>query len=135
MIPAENSHTPSPLYSGERAGVRGSALRTEERPPLILTLSPEYKGEGSESTDVRRKHHNQGLPRRRGRQAACPRRRERDGPRRGPLGLDGRDGRQLQLREEGARGAPGGAESNARRVPPRPPAPAPAHGRRPARIR
>src|SRR5215210_8719473 len=41
--------SPSPLYSGERAGVRGSSLRTLERRPLTLTLSPEYRGEGTES--------------------------------------------------------------------------------------
>jgi hypothetical protein len=45
---------PLPLYSGERAGVRGFAQwtlvvdpRSSREPPLTLTLSPEYRGEGT----------------------------------------------------------------------------------------
>src|SRR4051794_8230011 len=50
-----DERTPSPQYSGERAGVRGVALAAPvvvPRPPrdrsLTLTLSPEYWGEGME---------------------------------------------------------------------------------------
>src|SRR4051794_3997968 len=46
--------TPSPLYSGERAGVRGIARaalvirrRASRNRPLTLTLSPAYRGEGT----------------------------------------------------------------------------------------
>jgi hypothetical protein len=36
------------LYSGERAGVRGDFLSPlQQKKPLTLTLSPEYKGEGT----------------------------------------------------------------------------------------
>ncbi len=43
--------SPSPLYSGERAGVRGERgifrrLLNDRSSPLTLTLSPEYRGEG-----------------------------------------------------------------------------------------
>src|SRR5262249_25605979 len=40
---------PSPLYSGERAGVRGHFCwwRIVPQRPLTLTLSPEYGGEGT----------------------------------------------------------------------------------------
>jgi len=47
---------PSPLYSGERAGVRGDSpeLRPSQKWPLTLTLSPEYGREGTRHsrTDV-----------------------------------------------------------------------------------
>jgi hypothetical protein len=49
--------SPSPLYSAERPGVRGFAdASTTAAIPLTLTLSPEYRGEGTEpgSGDVLR---------------------------------------------------------------------------------
>ena len=42
---------PSPLYSGERAGVRGFSRAAQfAEPPLTLTLSPEYRGEGTRNS-------------------------------------------------------------------------------------
>ena len=40
---------PLPRYSGERAGVRGCSAceLSKQLPPLTLTLSPEYRGEGT----------------------------------------------------------------------------------------
>src|SRR5438132_614242 len=45
---------PSPLYSGERAGARGDEWRcTTRRMTPHLTLSPEYRGEGTGGPSAR----------------------------------------------------------------------------------
>src|SRR5207247_2538773 len=41
-----SKRSPSPLYAGERAGVRGGLPTRSPTKPLTLTLSPEYRGRG-----------------------------------------------------------------------------------------